>query len=91
MSKITKLLVGATLALGVGLSVLAWAPLEGLSDPARDTSRAERAAAEGGHFFRMLEEGRSLDRPFPKKVGAEEEFNSNLYELGKALFDSRHS
>ena len=86
MSKITKLLVGATLALGVGLSVLAWAPLEGLSDPARDTSRAERAAAEGGHFFRMLEEGRSLDRPFPKKVGAEEEFNSNLYELGKALF-----
>ncbi len=86
MSKITKLLAGATLALGAGLAALAWAPLEGLADPARDTARAERAAAEGVHFFRMLEEGRSLDRPFPKKVGAEEEFNSNLYELGKALF-----
>ena len=86
MSKITKLIVGATLTLGAGLSVLAWAPLESLADPARDSSRAERAAAEGTHFFRMLEEGRSLDRPFPEKVGAMGEFDTNLYELGKALF-----
>ncbi|MCH2106083.1 MAG: right-handed parallel beta-helix repeat-containing protein [Planctomycetes bacterium] len=86
MTKTKKLFAVAAASLAVGVAALAWAPLESLADPARDAPRAERAAAEGVHFFRMLEEGRSLDRPFPEKVGAEEELDLNLYELGNMLF-----
>jgi len=86
MSGPKKALIGATAALSLGIAVIAWAPLEGLMDPVRDEARAERAANEGDFFFLMLEEGRSIDRPFPEMVGGERPFSQELYDLGWMLF-----
>ncbi len=86
MSRTTKALIGMTAAFGVGIAVIAWAPLEGLADPVRDEVRAERAAGGTELFFMMLEEGRSIDRAFPEMVGGEEPFSQERHDLGWLLF-----
>ena len=86
MSGAAKFSVMVLGGLALGLGAIAWAPLGGLEDPVRNEVRAEEAAAEGEFFFLMLEEGRSIDRPFPEMIGGDEPYSRELHDLGWLLF-----
>ena len=86
MSRAMQVLLGVVAVLIVGTAVIAWAPLERLEDPERDEEREEKAARAGGFYFVMLEEGRSIDRPFPAMIGSAREVSDELIELGRLLF-----